>query len=154
MRNTAPQHPLQLMADSLNGRRSATRSRVLRPLLLALCLSAACFAAPSVAFAKNILVTGAGGRTGILVVGELLEPLDERTLQVKFFRFKLKRCRYFALGLVAADDACTLFAMGCPCGSNRRSSSSNHSRSSSRSAAVVAVLVVAVVVCSSGSTSE
>lgn len=55
------------------GRAGSSRSKILKALLLGLCFCAACWRAPAVAFAKTILVTGAGGRTGSLVVGELLD---------------------------------------------------------------------------------
>jgi len=58
------------------GRAGSSRSKILKPVL-GLCFCAACWAcweaSPAVAFAKTILVTGAGGRTGSLVVAELLD---------------------------------------------------------------------------------
>lgn len=65
-------------AAQMSSGMASSRSKKLKPasaLFLGLCFCvAAIFSAfESLAFAKNILVTGAGGRTGILVVGELLD---------------------------------------------------------------------------------
>ena len=76
--NRTPSRAAQMSGIFKNRGMASSRSKKLKPasaLFLGLCFCvAAIFSAfESLAFAKNILVTGAGGRTGILVVGELLD---------------------------------------------------------------------------------
>lgn len=76
--NRTPSRAAQMSSIFKNRGMASSRSKKLKPasaLFLGLCFCvAAIFSAfESLAFAKNILVTGAGGRTGILVVGELLD---------------------------------------------------------------------------------
>lgn len=76
--NRTPSRAAQMSSIFKNRGMASSRSKKLKPasalfLSLCFCVAAIFSAFESLAFAKNILVTGAGGRTGILVVGELLD---------------------------------------------------------------------------------
>ena len=84
--NRTPSRAAQMSSIFKNSGMASSRSKKLKPasaLFLGLCFCvAAIFSAfESLAFAKIILVTGAGGRTGILVVGELLDASTCKQLQ-------------------------------------------------------------------------